>query len=95
MRRVAYVLKDDGSCVEQDVDSPNLHGVQHNLSGAAAQTIGELGTDAKNLGSALASFPYGSALKVIGFLTILYIGFKLTNKFVNIGDKVKHLLRSK
>lgn len=69
----------------------NLSDFQQNLSGLVGNTVGELSEDAKNVGSALYGFPIGSALKLIGLATILYIGFKVAGKFVNIKEKLTHL----
>lgn len=44
----------------------------------------EIRSDFVAVGSALKSFPLRSALTVVGCLSVVYIGFKLTKSFVKI-----------
>jgi len=69
--------------------------VSRGANAAWARTLGELSEDAHKVGGALATFPYSSALKIAGLASIVYIGFKVIRKFVNIEKSVKHFLRSK
>jgi len=66
------------------------------FAGASQSTfLGDLQTDASSVASALKSFPYGSGLKLLGVVAVLYVAFKVIKKFVNIEEKLKQLLRSK
>lgn len=46
--------------------------------------LGGLRSDFGNVIEAAKKFPIRSTLTVIGFITVLYIGFKLGSKFVKI-----------
>jgi len=93
--RVDNVYKSSDYQSNTRPDLGTFGGIAHGASGAWTKTLGELSEDAQKVGGALATFPYSSALKVVGLATMVYIGFKVIKKFVNIEKSVKHFLRSK
>lgn len=58
------------------------------VSSASPINLGGLKNDFGNVLVAVKSFPFKSALSVLGFLTLLYIGFKISKKFVNIKSRL-------
>jgi len=74
-------------------EGPPLGDVVDGAGKGFSQTFGQLSSDARNLGSALADFPYGSAFRVIGVVTIVYIAFKVLGHFVNIESTLKKAIR--
>lgn len=63
---------------DDDVEAPSIN-IEELLSG-----LGGLKSDFGNVIEAAKKFPIRSALTVIGFITVLYIGFKVGSKFVKI-----------
>jgi len=55
--------------------------------------LGELGEDAVQVGSALTTFPYGSAFKIIGVITVAFVALNLLGKFGIMKDKLQRLMR--
>ena len=49
----------------------------------------DLKADFGNVVSASKQFPIRSALTVIGFLAVVYIGFKITRSFVKIRNRLR------
>lgn len=57
---------------------------QFNENPQIGSNLGEIGQDFIKVKQALEVFPYRSALTVVGGITVLYIGFKIVNKCVNM-----------
>jgi len=93
--RVDNVYKSSEYQSNPHPDLGAFSGIQQGAIGAWSRTLGELSEDAQKVGGALATFPYSSTLKIVGLATMVYIGFKVIKKFVNIEKSVKHFLRSK
>ena len=56
-----------------------------NFGEIAANEFSGLKDDFKNVLGAVKNFPVRSTLTVVGFLTLLYIGFRTYRKFAKIG----------
>jgi hypothetical protein len=94
MKRVDNVYKSSNYSPEETQASP-FGDIQRNAVNTLGNTVGELTEDVSKVGGALVTFPYGSAFKLAGLGVMVYIGFKVLRKFVNMEETVKKLMRGR
>lgn len=80
-----YYTEETEDSVEQQIPEPQVNpfaGI--NFGEIALNEFAGLKDDFKNVFVAVKGFPVRSALTVVGFLTLLYIGFRTYRKFARI-----------